>query len=224
LKTHFTLARIILFGLALSLAAALSAQRLQDRQLFLNGKLTNVVILQLNGHSYIDIEALAQITNGSVKFEPTQIALSIPSTNVDANASPRAPGLSKEFASAAIATLAEMKEWKGALGTMLNFGLAVDGSWVQANHERVQTSLTQSTVAATSSADHSALQLLNNQFANLAKWEGVLLAERKDHDGARTVAENSLQNDPVLAKFSSCGRFLSVMLGSGVFTDNPSCD
>ena len=130
MKSHFTLARTVLFGLALSLAAALSAQRLQDRQLFLNGKATNVVILQLNGHSYIDIETLAQITNGSVKFEPTQIALSIPSTNVDANSPPHAPGLSKEFASAAIATLAEMKEWKGALGTMVNFGLAVDGSWV----------------------------------------------------------------------------------------------
>jgi len=35
---------------------------------------------------------------------------------------------------------------------------------------------------------------------------------------------NALQNDPVLAKFSSCGKFLSAMLGSGTFADNSSCD
>jgi hypothetical protein len=31
------------------------------------------VLLQVDGHSYIDIETLAQITNESVKFEPNQI-------------------------------------------------------------------------------------------------------------------------------------------------------
>jgi len=49
----------------------------------------------------------------------------------------------KDFASATIATLAEMKEWKGVLGTMVTFGLVVDGSWAQIYHERVQTTLEQ---------------------------------------------------------------------------------
>jgi hypothetical protein len=31
------------------------------------------VLLQVDGHSYIDTETLAQITNESVKFEPNQI-------------------------------------------------------------------------------------------------------------------------------------------------------
>ena len=219
-----TAGRLLISGTCLLLAGALSAQRATDKPLLVNGKSTNAVIVQMNGHSYIDLETLAQITNGSVKFEATQIVLTLPNTNFDANTGQRVPGLSKEFASAAIATLAEMKEWKGALGTMVTFGLAVDGSWVQTNHERVQTSLEQATVAATTNADHNALQLVTTQYTNLARWESVVLAERQDHDGARTVAANSLQNDPVLAKFATCGRFLSVMLGSGVFADNVSCD
>ena len=99
-----------------------------------------------------------------------------------------------------------------------------DDSWAQVYHERVQESLQQTTIAASTNADHHALQLLNTQFANLAKWESAVIAERQNLNGARTVAPESLQNDPVLTKFSSCGRFMIGMLGSGIFADNPSCD
>jgi hypothetical protein len=95
--------------------------------LLVNGKSTSAVVLQVDGHSYIDIEMLAQFTNGSVKFEPNQIVLTIPNSNFDANSPQATPALSKDFASATIAALAEMKEWKGVLGTMVTFGLAVDG-------------------------------------------------------------------------------------------------
>jgi len=77
-------------------------------------------------------------------------------------------------------------------------------------------SLEQASVAASTNSDHNALQLLSTQFANLAKWESVVVAERQNH--------NSLQNDPVLTKFSSCSKFLTAMLAGGIFADNPSCD
>jgi hypothetical protein len=125
-----------------------------------------------------------------VKFETNQIVLIIPNSNFDANSPQATAALSKDFASAGIATLPEMKEWKGVLGTMVTFGLAVDGSWAQIYHERVQTSMQQATVAASTNSDHNALQLLNTQFANLAKWESVFLAERQNHNGARSVAPN----------------------------------
>jgi hypothetical protein len=124
--------------------------------------------------------------------------------------------LSKDFASAALSTLAEMMEPKGALGTLVKFGLAVNGSWAQIYHERVQLSLDQTTLAASTNADRNALQLLNTQFANLASWESVVIAEHQDLNGPRSVAPDSLQNDAVLTKFSKCGRFLSGMLGSGI--------
>jgi len=224
MKRHLKHRRILTLGFVLLLAGALSAQRSPDKQLLVNGKSTSAVVLQLDGHSYIDIEMLAQITNGSVKFEPNQVVLTIPNSNFDANSPQTTAALSKDFASAAIATLADMKEWKGVLGTMVTFGLAVDGSWAQIYHDRVQTSLQQATVAASTNSDHNALQLLSTQFANLAKWESVVVAERQNHNGARTVAPNSLQNDPVLTKFSNCAKFLTTMLGSGMFADNPSCD
>jgi len=224
MKRHLKYRKILTLGFVLLLAGALSAQRSPDKKLLVNGKSTSAVVLQVDGHSYIDIEMLAQITSGSVKFEPDQVVLTIPNSNFDANSPQTTPALSKDFASAAIATLADMKEWKGVLGTMVTFGLAVDSSWAQIYHDRVQTSLEQATVAASTNSDHNALQLLSTQVANLAKWESVVVAERQNHNGARTVAPNSLQNDPVLTKFSSCAKFLTTMLGSGMFADNPSCD
>ena len=106
MKTHFKYRRILTLGFVLLLAGALSAQRSPDKKLLVNGKSTSAVVLQVDGHSYIDIEMLAQITSGSVKFEPDQVVLTIPNSNFDANSPQITPALSKDFASAAIATLA----------------------------------------------------------------------------------------------------------------------
>jgi len=224
MKRHLNIRTVALLGFILSLSGVLFAQRTPDKKLVINGKNTNVAILQLNGHSYLDIETVARITNGSVKFEPNQVALTIPNANVDTSSPQDNARLSKDFASSAISALAEMKEWKGTLGTLVKFGLAVDDLWAQVYHERVQLSVDQTSVAASTNADHAALQLLNTQFTNLAKWESVVIAERNDLNGARTVAPDSLQNDPVLTKFSNCARFMGGMLGSGFFADNPSCN
>jgi hypothetical protein len=224
MKKGSILSRALFSGVVLLFAGVLAAQRTPDKRLIVNGKSASTAALQIDGHSYVDIETLAQITNGSVKFEPDQIVLTFPSSSSDAATAQVEPGLSKAFASSAIATLAEMKEWRGALGTLVTYGLAVDDRWAQIYRQRVEASLEQANVAASTDSDHNALQLLNTQFANLAKWESVVTAERQNLDGARTVAPNSLQNDPVLMKFSSCGKFLSTMLGSGVFSRNSSCE
>jgi hypothetical protein len=224
MNRHLNLQRVVLLGFVLSLAGALFAQRMPAKKLLVNGKTVGAAVLQFNGRSYVDIETLAQITNGSVTFEPNQIVLTIPNSNSDATSPQTTRGLSKDFSSAAIAAVADMKEWKGALGTMATFGLAVDGTWAQAYHDRVETSLAQASVAASTNSDHNALQLLSNQFANLSKWASDVVAERQVLNGARAVNPNALPNDPVLVKFSNCGKFLSTMLVSGIFVDNSSCD
>lgn len=208
MNRHPNLRRVVLLGFVLSLSGVLFAQRMPDKKLLVNGKATGATVLQVDGRSYVDVETLAQITNGSITFEPNQIVLTIP--NADSGA--------------AIAALAEMKEWKGVLGTMVTFGLAVSGTWAQTYHDRVEASLARATVAASTNSDHNALQLLSNQFANLVKWASDVVSERQALNGARTMDPNALQNDPVLAKFSNCGKFLSTMLVSGNFVGNSSCD
>ncbi len=218
------LQRLVLLGFAFSFVAILFAQGPSDKKLLVNGKNTGVTVLQAEGRFYVDIETLARITRGTVTVEPTQILLTMPRANSDASAPQTTDVLSKEFVSAAVVALADMKEWKGALRTMITYGLAVDGSWAQTYREQAETSLTQATVEASTNADRSALQLLNNQFAHLAKWESDVFAAREALNGAETVDANGLQNDPELTKISNCGRFLSNMLVGRTFADHPSCE
>jgi hypothetical protein len=218
------LQRVVLLGLAFLFVAVLFAQGPSEKKLLVNGENTGGTVLQAEGRFYVDIETLARITSGTVSVEPTQILLTIPTPNSEAS-SPETEGvLSKDFVSAAIVALADMKEWKGALRTMITYGLAVDDSWAQTYREQAETSLTQAAVEASTDGDRSALQLLSNQFAHLAKWESDVFADRKALNGAETVDPNGLQDDPALAKITNCGRFLNNMLVGGTFADHSSCD
>ena len=225
----------VLLGVAVLLAGALLAQSApekQQKQLVVNGAPVGAAVLQVNGHYYLDVETVAQITSGELAIEPTRIVLTLPNpaaAGATATASSAAPAqsssvLSRAFASAGITTLEEMREWQGTLETMVTYGLAVDAQWAQGNYDRVQTSVAQASVAATTAADRDALRLLNNQFAGLTRWAGGISADRQDLNGERTVDPNRLQNDSALTKISACGSYLNSMFASGVYADNANCE
>jgi hypothetical protein len=219
----------LLFGLVLACAGILFAQSSTDRSLIVNGKFAGKVV-QIGGHSYVDLETVAQITTGSVTFEPNRVLLNIagleaaPAPEAPSGAAPPPPpGLSREFARQAIAELAEMREWRGAIGTILKYGVPVVGTWPQDYHDRVNADLMQVAVAATTDSDQDALRLLQNEFDNLARWADEVVSTRNSLNATKTVNPNAAQNDPALAKISECSGFLSSMLVSGVFADSSSC-
>ncbi len=215
--------RVAVLGFGLLLAAVILAQRMPDKTLVVNGRTTGTAVREIDGRSYVDLENLAQLTNGVVTFEANRVVLTIPEASSDATSPHTTHGLSTNFVNGAIASLAEMKEWQGALGTMVTFGLATGAEWAHFYQDQVTTSLAQATAAASTDADRNALQLLDNEFANLASWASNLFAERQALDGARTVDPNSLKNDAVLTKITDCGRLLSAMLVSGAIVDDSSC-
>ncbi len=223
-------------GFVLALAGVLFAQSAPNKILIVNGKSAGPAVRQIDGRSYVDIETLAQVTNGVVTIERHRIVLTIPASDSGATAGatasaapPNAPpaqppqGLSRDFASAAIAELAEMREMRGVIKAMITYGLAVSDTWAQDDQGRVMTGLRQAEVAATTEDDQRALQLLQNEADKLASWADSVFAARQVLNGAMTVDPNALQNDPALAKIRSCGQFLNAMLVSGAFADDPSC-
>lgn len=233
-RHHYFRPVVVVFGFALSLVGALLAQQTTpsgqsapDKVLVVNGKTVETKVWQINGRSYVDIEVLAQATNGALTVEPNRVILTIltqdSSAARDAAPAQSTEGLSRDFASAAIAEVAEMREWRGVIGTMVTYGLAVSGTWAQDYRERVDEGLRQTTLAASTEADRNALQLLKNESANLGGWASDVLAARQALNGAKTLDSNSQQTDPVLAKITSCSRFLNVMLVSGTFSDDGSC-
>src|SRR6267143_6531301 len=221
-------------GFFLALAGVLFAQTAPNKILVVNGKSAGPAVRQIDGRSYVDIETLAQVTNGVVTIERHRIVLTIPASDsaapasvppATATAAPAQPpqGLSRDFASAAIAELAEMREMRGAIRAMITYGLAVSNNWAQDDQGRVMTGLRQAEVAATTEDDQHALQLLENEAGKLTSWADSVFAARQVLNGAATVDPNALQNDPALAKIRSCGQFLNAMLVSGAFADDSSC-
>jgi hypothetical protein len=216
---------LVLFGIVLLLAGVLLAQRGPDKVLVVNGKTIESPVVQIGGRSYVDIETLAQITNGVIAVQPDRIVLTIPIATSSAPSPPPPPpeGISKEFAREAIALLAEMREWRGAIGTTRTYNVPFTGTWPQDYHDRVEADLQRVAVTASTTSDQDALQLLMNEFDNLSNWVSSVIAERQALNATKTVDPNMMQNDQALAKISSCSSFLSSMLVSGVFADSPSC-
>jgi len=226
MKNPGKLPYIVLLGIILPLAGILLAQSPPDRALFVNGKPAGTVT-QIGGVSYLDIDTVAQIMNGTITVEPNRILLVTgarePASAAAVAPPPPARGLSKEFARPAIAELAEMREWRGAVGAILSYGSPVVGSWPQDYHDRVQASLEQAAVAASTADDQDALQLLRNEFANLSQWASEVVSARQSLDATKSVDPTAAQNDPLLAKITNCGSFLSSMLVSGAVGDDPNC-
>src|SRR5882672_7833469 len=220
---HRNLRYFALIGLVFIFAGLLWAQRGPDKKLEVNGKTMDSPILQIGGRFYVDLETLAQITNGVIAVQPDRVVLTIPTAPSAARPSPPPDALSREFAREAIGLLAEMREWRGAIGTTRSYNVPFTGTWPQDYHDHMESSLQHVAIAASTDSDHDALQLLGNDFENLSNWASEVIAERQALNATKTVDPNMMQNDQALAKISSCSSFLSSMLVSGEFADSPSC-
>jgi hypothetical protein len=213
-------------GVFLAFTSTLFAQSTSDKILIVNGKTAGGTVRHIDDRFYVDVESLAEAASGTVNIDPDRIVLTIP---VPERSEPpqvdhaRSRGLSRGFATAAIADLAVMREWRGAIGTMITYGLAVSDVWAQNYRAQVQADLAEAAVAATTDDDHTALGLLQNESDQLEGWSDGVLADRKALTESRTLNANALQEDPELAKVRACGQFLNSMLVSGVFADDSSC-
>ncbi len=165
--------RYLQFGIScamvLTLAAALLGQDPSLRVLVVNGKMVGAVLLVKDGHSYVDVETLAKFTNATITIEPTRIAMIIPGPGAESGSTAStiaasAPSqssleLSKDFTNAAIEEVAELREWRGAIGTMITYGLAVSGQWEVGYHDQAQAGMGRAAAVATTDGDRDTLQL-----------------------------------------------------------------
>jgi hypothetical protein len=228
MKTNSHLALAASVGVILLLAGVLFAQSVSNRALVVNGKQVDAPLVQFEGHSYADIQALAEALNGSLTFEPNRVVLTLPGPDSTTSSSGEAPAhevppLSRDFARAAISELAGLREWRGVITTIITYGLPVVGTWPQDYHDRVEADLMQAQVAALNESDQKAVQLLENEFANTDAWASDVVSARQALNASRSVDPYALQNDVLLTKITNCGKFLSNMIVSGLFSDDSSC-
>jgi hypothetical protein len=230
-------------GVVLSLAGLLMAQTPgapptpPRKSLVVEGKTLDGAVIQVDGRSYADVEALAQATGGTVTIDNNRVLLTLapaaaeapPPQAAEAQPAPEAPAvtlpdaMSRGFMSTAIATLAEMREWRGAIGVVVSTGIPVTGTWPQDYNDRVEASLSQAMVAAANGPDQDALQLLQSEYNNLQEWADKVITARQALNAAQSIDPNALTNDTALQKITACSQFLNSMLVSGTYEDNSNC-
>jgi hypothetical protein len=201
----------------------------QKRTLIVNGQSGQVAMLQLNGRSFVDIAAVAQLANGTLGFRGEQIVLTLPAGGANAPAPTPAASqqsnsaFSKGFMTAGIETMSVIREWRSAMANALQNGYPVSANWVESYRGRAAQNLRLASVAASTDADQQAFQLLTNELDNMKNWSDKILKAFKDMDAAKYMSSGALDNDPLFQKILNCAHSLAAMSASGQFQDDGSC-
>ena len=196
--------------------------------LSVNGHTGEAIVYQIDGKSYVDLQNLVRIANGSITFKGDQIILSFPSSEEAASgADPHAPEstiLSPDFMRAGVQELALLKDWVSKLAYALQHAHPGDGSRVVILHDRALEGLHLAKVSATSNSDQNALQLLTTHFNNVGAWSDKLIGERKRADTAKySMSPDALKNDEHYQKIMKCMQSLNSMVSGGTFHDDYAC-
>jgi len=210
----------------------------QKHTLIINGRSTEVPLIQVHGHAYVGLEALADALKGSLSSSGKMIALSVPVGS--ANNAPAAtvttplpasrpasdqaaswsPAFSRGFLNAGIEQMSTLREWHTALETAIQSGIPLSAGLLAPYRAKATTNLHFASVAASTPSDRDAYQLLNNEFQNMAKLSDKYVNLRAS---LTYIAPDALQNDDLNKRIIACGRALGAMAAAGQFSDDGSC-
>ena len=118
--------------------------------------------------NHVAVEDLTRLVNGSIGFNGNQIVLMLLGTAADGSA-PAAtpPGLCKDFVTAGIEAMAQIREWHAALRNAVRRGVPLADDWLSAYRNQAQQAVRLAAVAAGTPADKSTVPILNNEFNNM---------------------------------------------------------
>jgi hypothetical protein len=230
MQTRHSFAWLLAASLLVVSGIAVAQDANQNRTLIVNGQPGIVPVIQVNGRSYVDLEALTRAANGSLSFAGNQIALTLPGSSAIANATPAPaaatapasnPGFSQAFLQAGIEQMATVREWHTALATAIQNGTPVAANWLAPYRNQAATNLRLASVAIQTNSDRRAFQLLSNEFQNMAKLADNYIAARIN---MTYISPDALQNDDLNRRIVACGHSLGSMAASGQFADDGSCN
>jgi hypothetical protein len=219
-----------MFGAALLMVAMAMAQSQRENEaLSVQGYQGQAGVIRYQGRVFVDAQALAQITNGSLSFEKSRIVLTLPgSDGSSSSGDAQTPGFSRPFMKAAIEAMASIREWGGTLQAIVLNGYPVGntaaGNTILAFEGRAADSVALASAAASTDADYRGLELLKNEFNNVQAWaDGYVKARNSLSAADLSMSESHFNNDSEAQKIIHCGQFLAQMFAGGNFQDDAVC-
>jgi hypothetical protein len=217
---------LILVALLTTPWRALAQTVQENRTLVVTGQPGQAPVIQVKGRSYVDVEELARLTNGSLSFKGSQIILTLPTSAASAALATPLPSaaansaLSKDFLKAAIETMAVIREWRTALVSAVRNGVPVTDDSDAGYRTQAAKDLRLVSVAVSTDADRDAYPLFSQELSNMQKFSGEIIAA---HDSMQNISPDALKDDPSEQQTLRCARSLTSMLSSGQFQDDGSC-
>lgn len=214
---------LTLVVLLIAAAPGFSQAQQQKGTFIVAGHAGQAPVTQVDGRSYVAIDALARLMNGSLGYQGDEITLTLPAGGSVGGAPPSQPlrrAFSRDFLNSGIETISDIREWRSALLVAVQNGYQVTEGWMGPYQGQAAKNLRLASVAATTDADRNALPLLNGVFAHMQQLENKVVAARKTRSYLST---ETLQKDPLDQKILSCAHSLGEMAASGEFQDNGSC-
>jgi hypothetical protein len=219
-----TLAKLVL---VLALPVGVAAQATQAAgTLNIAGLPDQAALVRINGKAYVDVESLARITHGSIKFQGNQTILTLPAagaaadTGTQVSAQPVRPHLSETYLAAQVGATSAIREWRAALVQAVEKNAPVTADWTGKLRRTAENQVQLAVAAATTDQDQHAVNLLRNEFDNLEQLNDQFLAL---HTKDNYVSPDSFSNNPLDAKIVGCEQALTAMSGSKQFQDDPAC-
>src|SRR5262250_718598 len=215
----------------LTIAVLASAQTQRQSETFsIQGYMGQANVIRSQGRVLVDVQELARITNGSLRFEKGRIILTLAPGGAPDSASDSTAksGFSPAFTRAAIEAMASIREWGGMLQVIVEngypIGKAMAGNSIRAYEGRAADSIALAAAAASTESDHRGLELLTNEFNNLRAWAESFVDARNEMRAVNlTTSEHPLKDDDEAQKMMHCGQFLAQMFAGGNFEDNAAC-
>ena len=227
---HMMKHKPVMFGVVLLMVAMAMAQSQREREaLSVQGYQGQASIIRYEGRVFVDAEALAQITSGSLRFEKSRIILTLPSPNgSSSSAEAHISGFSRPFMKSAIEAMASIREWGGTLQAIVLNGYPVGnttaGNTIMAFQGRAADSVALASAAASTDSDYRGLELLKNEFNNVQAWaDGYVKARNSLSAADMSMSESQFNNDSEAQKIIHCGQFLAQMFAGGSFLDDAAC-
>ncbi len=213
--------------LALPFAARAQAQTQtppQSTTLTLAGQSGEAPVVLANGKSYVEIESLARITHGSLRFQGSQIVLTLPgaasASGPSAPQPQKTPQLSQAFSSAEIEALTQIREWRAALVNAIENNYPVTDSWVARLRRSAEAKVQLAIAAATTDPDRQTALLLQNELTNMQQSSDQFVAM---HTKANYIPPDSFQHNSLDDKILACSRALAAMAATKQYADDISC-
>lgn len=221
------------WGVVLVLPVAVAAQQSSshaNETLSVTGETGQAAVIRRNGKSYVDVEALARITNSTLGFQGNRMILTlpappppvVPSAPAQPPAAPKEEkGFTRDFLRSGIETMSVVREWRSAIENAVRTNSPVEESWVSGYRHSANDRMALAVASVVSESDKQGVGLLQNELANMQQLSDRFLDLRKS---LTFVPTDALDNDPLDQKILACAQAMaSAALPGAMFEDIPSC-